>query len=295
MAPKIAFGMIVFEGDYVLKECLESVYPYATQILISEGPVRYWQDKGYTTSTDKTNEILHSFPDPENKITIVHGQFEEKDEECRAYMPYLRDDIDYIWNLDSDELFKGEDIEKLIQILEEEKYTSVGVRSCSFYGGFDHYIGGFELLRDNFLRIFKVYPGANWLTHRPPTIQPKEGTVTLPTKHLDSDTLWEKHNIQMYHYSYVFPTQVKNKLEYYKAKVSMQHCHPNYFNEIYLPWISGKKEVERLWEGVHEFKPNIRKASFTEAFKGEHPKAIVKNMKNLKERFDEESRRFLEE
>ena len=43
---KIAFGMIVFEGDYVLKQCLEQVYPFATQILISEGPVEYWQSKG---------------------------------------------------------------------------------------------------------------------------------------------------------------------------------------------------------------------------------------------------------
>jgi hypothetical protein len=30
---KIAFGMIVFEGDYVLKQCLEQVYPFAEQIL----------------------------------------------------------------------------------------------------------------------------------------------------------------------------------------------------------------------------------------------------------------------
>ena len=65
---KIAFGMIVFEGDYVLRECLEQVYPFATQILIAEGPVKYWQDRGKTTSGDFTNQILHSFPDPENKI-----------------------------------------------------------------------------------------------------------------------------------------------------------------------------------------------------------------------------------
>ena len=89
MALNVAFGMIVFNGDYVLKECLESVYPYAKQILIAEGPVRYWQDQGYKSSTDRTNEVLENFPDPDNKIKIVHGQFEEKDDECRAYMPYL--------------------------------------------------------------------------------------------------------------------------------------------------------------------------------------------------------------
>ena len=65
---KIAFGMIVFEGDYVLKQCLEQVYPFASQILIAEGPVSFWQKQGRTTSTDETNKILDEFPDPENKI-----------------------------------------------------------------------------------------------------------------------------------------------------------------------------------------------------------------------------------
>ena len=92
----IAFGMIVFEGDYVLKECLESVYPYAKQILIAEGPVEYWQKLGKKTSEDQTNKILADFPDPENKIKIFHGQFKEKDEQCKAYLQFIDDDIDYI-------------------------------------------------------------------------------------------------------------------------------------------------------------------------------------------------------
>ena len=89
---KIAFGMIVFNGSYVLKEAIESVYPYANQILVAEGPVQFWQDEGHTTSTDGTNDILHSIPDPEGKITIAHGRFQEKDEQCNAYMPFLDDD-----------------------------------------------------------------------------------------------------------------------------------------------------------------------------------------------------------
>ena len=152
---KIAFGMIVFNGDYVLQECLESVYPYATQILIAEGPVRYWQDQGYTTSTDKTNEILANFPDPENKITIVHGQFEGKDEECRAYMPHMRDDIDYIWNLDSDEIYKPEDIEKIIQILKKENYTSVELEAALSMEALMISLGALSLLRITFLESLK--------------------------------------------------------------------------------------------------------------------------------------------
>jgi len=285
---KIAFGMIVFEGDYVLKECLEQVYPFASQILISEGPVSYWQRQGRTTSLDETNKILNEFPDPENKIKIVHGQFSEKDDQCRAYMQHINDDIDYIWNLDSDEIYKTEDIVKMIQFLKTEMPSSVGLRSCSFYGGFDDYLTGFELNRDNFLRIFRYAKGATWLTHRPPTIQyPQDANINY--KHIDSETLYNKTNIQMYHYSYVFPKQVFTKINYYKDSVSRENCIDNYFNEIYLPWVNGKNEdkkhIEDKFLGVHEFKPHVRGECRTDKFKLNHPESIEKNLNKLKEKF----------
>lgn len=276
---KIAFGMIVFEGDYVLKQCLEQVYPYAEQILIAEGPVKYWQDRGRTTSTDATNEILKNFPDPDNKITIVHGQWSEKDEQCKAYMKHIRDDIDYIWNLDSDEVYKSEDLKKILNVLQNYNPTSVGIQSCSFYGGFKNYLTGFELAQDNFLRIFKYEKGSTWLTHRPPTIQYPNG---ITRKHLTSTELFILTGAQMYHYSYVFPNQVKTKIDYYKAKVSMNKCIDGYFENVYLPWIAGKNtEVEKTYVGVHEFKPEYRGPCYTKLFEGTHPKAIERDMNQL--------------
>lgn len=292
---KIAFGMIVFEGDYVLKECLEQVYPFASQILIAEGPVTYWQKKGRTTSTDNTNKILEEFPDPENKIKVVHGQFNEKDDQCRAYMKFINDDIDYIWNLDSDEIYKTEDLKKIINFLENEKPTSVGIRSCSFYGGFDDYLTGFELNKDNFLRIFRYVYGSTWLTHRPPTIQyPMDSAIIK--KHVDSDTLYNLLGVQMYHYSYVFPDQVFKKIEYYKDSVSKQNCIDNYYNEIYLPWVLGnnedRSEVEKKYLGVHEFKPHVRGACYTKTFDGKHPESIKNNLDNLKLEFQNQLKKY---
>ena len=285
---KIAFGMIVFEGDYVLKQCLEQVYPFASQILIAEGPVSYWQRQGRTTSLDDTNKILDEFPDPENKIKIVHGQFNEKDDQCRAYMQHINDDIDYIWNLDSDEIYTTGDLEKIISFLESEKPTSVGVRSCSFYGGFDNYLTGFELNRDNFLRIFRYTKGSTWLTHRPPTIQyPINSNITK--KHIDSDTLFNSLGVQMYHYSYTFPDQVYKKVNYYKDSVSRQNCIDNYFTRVYLPWVGGKKDiVEKEFIGVHEFKPHMRGECYTEKFTGSHPESIQRDMGQLKTKFQKQ-------
>ena len=291
--PKIAFGMIVFEGDYVLEACLKQVYNLASQILISEGPVKFWQNKGRKTSGDNTNNIIDNFPDPENKIKIIHGQFNEKDEQCAAYMKYINSDIDYLWNLDSDEVYHAGDIENLINIMEKNNYTSADIRSCSFYGGFDRYIGGFEERKGNFHRVFKVYPGSRWLTHRPPTVIHDDSIKVLPKKHLDGDTLWYKYGIRMYHYSYVFPNQVLNKIEYYKAKVSKENCIDNYFENVYYPWIKeenldNKFKIEKINEGVHEFKVEIRSSAYTKKFEGKHPIEIEKNILNYVNRIKEE-------
>ena len=292
---KIAFGMIVFEGDYVLRECLEQVYPFATQILIAEGPVSYWQRQGRITSTDRTNEILNNFPDPENKISIVHGQFNEKDDQCRAYMQFIRPDIDYIWNLDSDEVYKTEDLIKVIDLLKKEKPTSVGLRSCSFYGGFDDYLTGFELKTDNFLRIFRYVDGSTWLTHRPPTIQyPVDSKIQR--KHISSDQLYEMTGVQMYHYSYVFPDQVFRKINYYKDSVSRQNCIDNYFETVYLPWVIAtedkKKKIEKGYNGVHEFKPEVRGECYTAKFEGDHPESITDSMDFLKKNFESQLEKY---
>lgn len=291
---KIAFGMIIFEGDYVLKECLEQVYPIASQILIAEGPVSYWQRLGRTTSLDDTNKILHEFPDPEGKIKIIHGQFSEKDEQCKSYMKHVNEDIDYIWNLDSDEIYKTDDLLKIVDLLKRENPTSVGVRSCSFYGGFEKYLTGFELKKDNFLRIFKYVKGSTWLTHRPPTIQYPN---VLNKKHIDSDSLYEQLGVQMYHYSYVFPDQVYKKVSYYKDSVSKQNCIDNYFKEIYLPWVLGgdqeKMNVENLYSGVHEFKPEMRGPCFTDEFLLEHPESIIRNIDSLKDKFKTQLQKYI--
>lgn len=285
---KIAFGMIVFEGDYVLRECLEQVYPFASQILIAEGPVKYWQDKGKKTSEDKTNYILENFPDPENKIKIIHGQYFEKDEQCNSYISMLDDDIDYLWNLDSDEVFKSEDIKKIIDFLQKESPSSVSIKSCTFYGGFDHYLTGFEQNPDNFRRIFKITKGCKWLTHRPPTIDYPSGS-NIKMLHVNGDELYNCTGSQMYHYSYVFPDQIYKKIKYYKEVLSGDSSIEDYFNKVYFPWIEGTEEerieIENVYDGVHEFKPQFRGPCRTRKFEGNHPESIEKNLTDLKNNF----------
>jgi hypothetical protein len=285
---KIAVGIIVFESDYVLKQCIEQIYPFVEQIVISEGPVKFWQDRGKKTSEDKTNIILDNFPDPDKKINIIHGQYTEKLDESNAYIKFIRNDIDYLWQIDADELYRNEDIIKIKNLLKKERPTSVGVQSCSFYGGFDRHLTGFELKRDNFLRIFKYMPGCKWESHRPPTIKYPE---PITRKHINSDELYKKYGVQMYHYSYVFPKQVLTKTMYYSTFVQNGNI-PNYFVNVYLTWINsddnGKYEIEKKYRGVHEWIPDRRGDCYTRPFTELHPESIIKDIDILKERFNKE-------
>lgn len=296
---KISFGMIVLNGNYVLEQVLESVYEFAHQILIAEGPVRYWQGQEVATSTDGTNEILDNFRDPQNKIKVFHSQYGEKTEQANAYMGALADDADFVWNLDCDEVFKPEDIEKVFSLLGTHNYTSAGFKSCTFYGGFHDILGGFEE-GSEFIRVRKVYPGSYWSTHRPPTIAHVgplnyKHVVALPEKHLGMDELADSHAVRMYHYSYVFPEQVRQKLSYYKAAVSTYNCIDNYFEEVYLPWVLGRRQaVEDKYDGVHEFKPSYRGSCRTKPFEGKHPDIILRDYGKLKNKFNEQLVKYIE-
>jgi glycosyltransferase involved in cell wall biosynthesis len=276
---KLTAVIIVFNGNFVLKQVLESLYDHVGQILISEGPVSYWQDKGYTTSTDGTNEIIDHFPDTKNTIKVIHGQYEEKTEQANAVMHLVNPDTDYLLQVDSDECWKGEDLEKLKDFLVVVRPDSVAVRSCTFYGGFDRYLTGFEQLPNNFRRVFKYEKGATWASHRPPRLT----CENFHPKHIDGDKLFEHTGIQMYHYSYVFPTQVFEKIRYYTESLNPMNIIPNYFNMVYLRWVLGgdyqRQAIEDIYNGVHEYRNRME--CFTAPFEGEHPEAIKRDLSKL--------------
>ena len=198
------------------------------------------------TSLDRTNDIIKNFPDPDKKIKVINGVWNEKDDQANAYCKYISPDTDYLWNLDSDEVYKTTDLIKIIDYLRSKNPSSVGIRSCSFFGGFNNYLTGFELKKDNFLRIFKYTDGATWLTHRPPTLK-HVNPSTQQANHVDSDRLYSDTGAQMYHYSYVFPSQVYKKVNYYQNIVSKERCIDDYFHKVYLNWVLGTQTQKGKW------------------------------------------------
>lgn len=284
---RVAFSIIVFNLDYFLRLVLEAIYPFASQILITEGPVEYYVNLGFTESTDDTVKIIKSFPDPDRKITLIQGQWREKTEMMKAQTKHVRGDTTHAWMWDADELYKEQDMRTIMRLLPE--YDSVGFPPNSFFGGFDRILGGFER-RAEYVRIQRWSP-AGWHKHRAPTIlNPDTDKPWKHYRHLGRDELVEM-GIYLYHYTYVYMLQVKQKSQYVFENVSRSLTIPDYYNRVFLPWMTQPKnrlKIERQFWGVHEYLPEKRGPCYPISFKGRHPAVVAENMGILTKRWKRE-------
>lgn len=293
---KITVGMIVLNSDFFLRQAIEAVYDVAHHICIAEGPVSWWVQQGVTRSGPATMDILHSFPDPQNKIKIVHDTYKEKDEQCQAWFNLVPQDTDYILAVDADEIHSPENLERLIAFLNKEKPDSVGFVSDTFFGGFERVMGGFER-EHSFKRVLRYLPGCTYLTHRQPTLAVNGRAIA--GKDISGKALYEATGITMWHGSYVSPKGVRDKIRYYEgAVIPPGKCVPNYFTELWLPWVFEPNKrgiLEKKYNGVHEFMPQARQgqAAFTMPYPGYHPAIVKQYMPEFIEKFNQELKEVL--
>ena len=70
--------------------------------------------------------------------------------------------------------------------------------------------------------------------------------------------------------------------------MSKDNCHPNYYEDIYRPWVYGDRSVEHNWRGVHEFRPQSRGDAYTQKFEGSHPEVIERDIEDFRNRIQDE-------
>lgn len=223
--PKISFGIIVLNGEPFIKYCLRQIYDHAYQIIIVEGGSKKAVDiapEGH--STDGTLESLYNFKkreDPENKLKIItrDGFWKDKDEQSQEYAK--RATGDYLWQVDIDEFYKEKDIKKVKDLLvKNPDIDTVSFRQITFWGWFDYWCDSIYLRANNaneFHRLFKWEPGNCYFTHRPPTVIDSNKINLRKKKWLTANDT-EKKGIFLYHYSLIFPKQVKDKCSYYSTQ-----------------------------------------------------------------------------
>jgi len=306
---RFSFGMIVFNGEPFLHEVLESVYDFAHEIIVVEGPDRNalpmaGSDGG---SRDRTVEILTGFPDPKGKLRVIRGQWKNKDEQSNRYIQEATGD--YIWEIDDDEVYKPADLEKTERLLlDDPDRTAVSFYWQNFFKSFNRVMVAdppYEVWR-----LFRFRPGYVFKTHRPPTVvDPRTGIAMNEVNPLRADRLADE-GIYIYHYSYMFDRQVKDKIKYhqnyrlreqgvgipqapkllkgrawaenwwhslwmtpvftYIRKREDTGFHHDYFDKIWKAWDEDPEGIEERY-GVS---PGPGPYRFTRKFEGEHPEVI---------------------
>jgi hypothetical protein len=275
----ITFGIIALNAQPLLGYNLAALYPFAHEIIIVEGAARAAASlatpEGH--STDDTLAAIRHFQaehDPEGKVQLVtaadegftDGFWPEKDEMSQAYA--RRATGDWLWQVDSDEFYREEDIHAVIQILATQpELGGISFPFHEFWGGFDVVTTGKWYLQEftEVRRVFRWGPGYSYKSHRPPTVYDEQGCDLYARPWLDGRAL-RRRGIFMYHYSYVFPKQARQKVGYYSNVTWTQSFRDNetWFSESY-------QALQRpLFLGERGF-PILQ---WLERYPGPHPEAI---------------------
>jgi hypothetical protein len=229
-SPRVTFGIIVLNGEPFTKYCLRSLYPHAHEIIVVEGASAggAWIADPDGHSSDGTLAALHQFKseeDVDDKVTIVTAEDEghsdgfwpgEKEEQSRAYS--VRATGEYLWQVDIDEFYRQSDMETVLRLLRQDRsVTAVSFKMLTFWGDLGYLVDGWRLRRgaDNYHRLFKWGAGYRYTDHRPPTVQDDHGRDTRRLNWVDAATT-SHLGVRLFHYSLLFPKQVREKGEYYK-------------------------------------------------------------------------------
>ena len=271
--PKVTFGIIVLNGEPFVRCNLRSLYPFAHEIIVVEGASRNAAadatEDGH--SVDGTLEALLQFKaeeDPEDKIHIITREtfWTEKDEQSRAYAE--RATGDYIWQVDIDEFYHPQDIEKTLKMLASNPLISgVSFYWRNFWGGFDYLVDGwryrFRVKRMNGnRRIFKWGKGFKYVSHRPPTVADNHDRDLCTLAWVGPEET-AKMGIFCFHYGMVFPKHARQKVNYYKRLVKSCKDIEGWYYDTYI-------ELKYPFRVLHCSKA----PSWLHLFNGTHPPEI---------------------
>ena len=285
-APRITFGIIVLNGEPFTKYCLRSLYPFAHEIIVVEGghenTTSVATPDGH--STDGTLQALLEFQeqeDPEHKVRIVtrDGFWPMRDElgrdrtaQSRAYAD--RATGDYLWQIDIDEFYEPGAMRRVIETIQADpRITAASFMQKTFWGDPGFWVDSWAVRRGPVQchRLFKWGPGYTYLTHEPPTVLDPDG-VDLRSLRWLTGPMTQRMGVTMYHYSLLFPKQVREKCLVYREE------KPEVAEGI-VEWSeTGYFTLERPYR-VHNL---YRSPSWLMRYDGPHPPEIARMMEDIR-------------
>lgn len=283
-SPRLTFGLIVLNGEPFTRYWLRSVYPWAHQIVISEGATRFSAANvgpdGH--STDGTLDIIRAFQekeDVEKKVILVTAEDEghpngfwpgEKIEMCQAFAKKATGD--FLVTPGVDEFYRDEDYPVILETLKSGA-THVCFNMVDFWGSPEYTVDSFwtRLHLGEIDRIMSWGTGYHYVEHRPPTVIDNTGLNVSCRKRVSAGEM-ERLGVRLLHFSHLFPGQIVRKSRYYSAigmynltvmdrwadECYLQLRRPFHVHNVYrhMSWLSRYKGM--LPEQVRRMMDDIR-------------------------------------
>ncbi len=266
---RIVAGYIVLNEEEFIQASLESIYDFVDKIIIVEGGNQYaikagWCDES-RRSTDSTVERIEAFPDPEQKIELIQGEWDTKVDQRNAYAEKLNHG-DWLLLMDGDEVFLDKGIWRLSALMHYYDILMPG-----FYLFWNNFRTLGTSVWEDFLQVKAVHwkDGFHYVNHNYPSDEKGKSIV-----HAGHYKKWRSSAERLYcHYSWVKPLEkLRVKAEYYRHQKGHPPVIANYIDKVFLGWRRDPKMIEKKF-GTH-----LYGAGETAQFMVKHPEAIQKRL-----------------
>lgn len=263
---KVSYVMNVLNGEPFLGYQLASIYPYAHEIIITEGAYTRFAHAATPDghSTDRTLQVIADFPDPQNKITLIShdGFWEDRCEMCNGFMEAVTGEV--IWQVDVDEFYfpwVHESVEGLFEA--DEALDRVSFRVREFFAALDYEVVGGVTASGlgDVRRVHRFQRGDHWESQRPPTLMDAKGELKAIRSEISAGEMFHRGAF-IFHPTTLFERQTFDKFEYYRQM-----------------W-KGVESDQWLYDTWYYFKNPLRLhgstqyASWIERYYGPYPSAL---------------------
>jgi len=243
---RVFVGVIAYNEELFIEASLKSIYGYAEKIIVIDG-----SPKG--PSTDQTRNIALSVGP---KVIVVSGAFPNKRTQRQAYLNMMPKSTERNWCIlhDADEVWRGDNIEKLINYMEaaEEKTMAFGYRPVNFYKDCWHVIKGGAWNQPRRVSTFRLLPGVKQINHDRVGLGSKgDWEFKNPPIRITLD------DVRFHHYGYASPfKKILEKVQYYferdgRIRTGTKYGPADwekYRDEVFIPRWEKDEMLDPFWE-----------------------------------------------
>lgn len=168
-------------------------------------------------TSDYIDELARLFPD---NITVYRksgGQFwNGKLEMVNAPLANIKEEC-LLWQVDSDELWDCESIERLRQLFIQQPDKTAAYCYCDYFVGPQKYVSSLNTWATRpyeWLRVWRFQPTMRWSAHEPPTLVTPQGINVASIAPISRDDTVHA-GVTFQHFAYAVASQVRFKEIYY--------------------------------------------------------------------------------